>query len=289
MSDKNKGISPFKDPAFLKGSANKRKTEISDKDINEFKEAFSDGDDVKTYTPKKEASDPPKEKPAAQEALYEIPSVDIDAFFEKLTGIPSSKEKTGISSSAKEPSSAEKTRILSLGGLKKAPSSKAPVNEHKNIRKNVRVLVKSKQSDKHILDIAPPEEEKTNIIDVLGTKKGEDIFEAVDRVLAKDGTGAAYAAAMESVSKRDKQERDKKAIVSGKKLRDKLIKQNNTRKLKLIFCVVLFIISLLLPLSAAVYTEGGALSFLFSDGARVYGIVKILILLLLTAIFSPPV
>lgn len=287
MSDKNKGISPFKDPAFLKGSANKRKTEISDKDINEFKEAFSDGDDVKTYTPKKEASDPPKEKPAAQEALYEIPSVDIDAFFEKLTGIPSSKEKTGRSSSVKEPSPAEKTRILSLGGLKRAPSSKASVNEHKNIRKNVRVLVKSKQSDKHILDIAPPEEEKTNIIDVLGTKKGEDIFEAVDRVLAKDGTGAAYAAAMESVSKRDKQERDKKAIVSGKKLRDKLIKQNNTRKLKLIFCVVLFILSLLLPLSAAVCTEGGALSFLFSDGARVYGIVKILILLLLTAIFFP--
>lgn len=287
MSDKNKGISPFKDPAFLKGSANKRKTEISDKDINEFKEAFSDGDDVKTYTQKKEASDPPKEKPAAQEALYEIPSVDIDAFFEKLTGIPSSKEKTVRSNSAKEPSPAEKTRILSLGGLKRAPSSKASVNEHKNIRKNVRVLVKSKQSDKHILDIAPPEEEKTNIIDVLGTKKGEDIFEAVDRVLAKDGTGAAYAAAMESVSKRDKQERDKKAIVSGKKLRDKLIKQNNTRKLKLIFCVVLFILSLLLPLSAAVYTEGGALSFLFSDGARVYGIVKILILLLLTAIFFP--
>ena len=287
MSDKNKGISPFKDPAFLKGSANKRKTEISDKDINEFKEAFSDGDDVKTYTQKKEASDPPKEKPAAQEALYEIPSVDIDAFFEKLTGIPSSKEKTVRSNSAKEPSPAEKTRILSLGGLKRAPSSKASVNEHKNIRKNVRVLVKSKQSDKHILDIAPPEEEKTNIIDVLGTKKGEDIFEAVDRVLAKDGAGAAYAAAMESVSKRDKQERDKKAIVSGKKLRDKLIKQNNTRKLKLIFCVVLFILSLLLPLSAAVYTEGGALSFLFSDGARVYGIVKILILLLLTAIFFP--
>ena len=41
MSDKNKGISPFKDPAFLKGSANKRKTEISDKDIKDFNEEQS--------------------------------------------------------------------------------------------------------------------------------------------------------------------------------------------------------------------------------------------------------
>jgi len=287
MSDKNKGISPFKDPAFLKGSANKRKTEISDKDINEFKEAFSDGDDVKTYTPKKEASDPPKEKPASQEALYEIPSVDIDAFFEKLTGVPSSKEKTGRSSSAKEPSSAEKTRILSLGGLKRAPSSKAPVNEHKNIRKNVRVLVKNKQSDRHILDLAPAEEEKTNIIDVLGTKKGEDIFEAVDKAVTKDSTSAAYAAAMESISKREKQNREKKALLTGKALRDELISQNNTRKLRLVFCAALFFLSLIYSMLPSLYKEGSSLGFLFSDGARLYGIINILLLLSLVAVFFP--
>lgn len=281
MSDKSKGISPFKDPAFLKGSVNKRKTEISDKDRKEFRDAFGDGEEVMTYTPKKSAPKVSKEK-TASENLYEKPSVDIDAFFETLTGIPTAKEK-----SVKEPSSTEKTRVIGLGGFRKASGTKAPADEHKNLKKNVRVLVKSKQSDKHILDIAPPEEEKTNIIDVLGTKKGEDIFAAVDRVLTKDSNGAAYAAAMESMSKKEKQERDKRALACGKEIRDNLIKQNNTRKLRLIFSAVLFFVTLIYSLLPSVYTEGGTLEFLFSGGARAYGIINIVFLLLLTAVFFP--
>ncbi len=282
MSDKNNGISPFKDPAFLKGSVNKRKAEISDKDIDEFREAFSDGDEVKTYSPKKSASDASAKSNVSGESLYEKPSFDIDAFFENLTGIPSQKEKPSKGKAVRKPSEEEKTRNISLG-----TSFKRASGESKNIKKNVRVLVKSKQSDRHILDVAPAEEEKTNVIDVLGLKKGEDIFEAVDKAVTKDSSSAAYTAAMESVSRKEKQDRDRKALLAGKTLKQELIKQNNTRKLRLIFCGVFFILSLVVSLLPAFYTEGGALSFLFSGGARIYGAVNIIMLLILTAVFLP--
>ena len=297
MSENKKGISPFKDPAFLKGSANKRKTEISDKDINEFREVFYDSDEVKTYKPKKStapaaaektSSEGKAEKPVSRESLYEKPSVDIDAFFENLTGTPATPKKVPARKTVKEPSSAEKTRLVNVSSAVKSLSdTKHPVSENKNIKKNVRVLVKSKQSDKHILDIAPAEEEKTNVIDVLGTVKGEDIFEAVDKAVTKDSTSAAYTAAMESISKKERQERDKKAIRNGKALRDELIKQNNTRKLRLLFSLVLFFLSSVVGLLPSFYTDGGTLAFLFSNGARMYGILNILLLALVVAVFFP--
>ncbi len=290
MSENKNGISPFKDPAFLKGSSKKRKTEISDKDINEFRAAFDDGDDVKTYKPKKsppssEVKGNPTDTPASCEAMYEIPRTDIDAFFENLTGTPSPDKKAASRKAVREPSATERTRVVNLGASKK--QTKTPPSEHKNIKKNVRVLVKSKQSDKHILDIAPPEEEKTNIIDILGTQKGEDIFAAVDRVLTKDSGNTAYADAMESISKKERQERDKKAIAAGRAMRDELINRNSKRKLRLVFALVLFFLSMIFNLMPSLYTEGGGLSFLFSGGAKVYGIINILLLLLLVAVFLP--
>ena len=105
MSDKNKGISPFKDPAFLKGTANKRKTEISDKDRKDFRDAFGDGEEVKKYTPKKASSRIPDKKSTATEDLYKKPSEDIDAFFETLTGIPIPKDADIPKRDVSEPSS----------------------------------------------------------------------------------------------------------------------------------------------------------------------------------------
>ena len=283
MSDKNKGISPFKDPAFLKGTANKRKTEISDKDRKDFRDAFGDGEEVKTYTPKKASSRVPDKKSTATDDLYKKPSVDIDAFFETLTGIPIPKDADIPKRDVSEPSSNEKTRVIGLGALRKAAGGKSPAEEDKNLKKNVRVLVKNKQSDQHILDFAIPDEEKTNIIDVLGAKKGEDIFAVVDKALTKDSDG--YAAAIESVNKKERRERDKKALAYANELRDKLIKKNNRRKLKLIFCIVFLILTIIFSLIPSLYTEGGALSFLFSGGAAVYGIINIVLLLILAAVF----
>ncbi|MBR5826159.1 MAG: hypothetical protein IKY78_03635 [Clostridia bacterium] len=276
MSDKNKGISPFKDPAFLKGSANKRKTEISDKDIKDFRDAFGDGESVKTYKPRKSPAKAPDKKSTSTEDLYKKPSVDIDAFFETLTEIPIPKDADAPKKEIPEPPSNEKTRVIGLGALKKAVNKNPPAEEDKNLKKNVRVLVKNKQSDQHILDFAVPDEEKTNIIDVLGTKKGEDIFTAVDRALTKDSDG--YAAAIESVNKKERRERDKKAAAYAKELRDKLIKKNNRRKLKLIFCGVFLLLTLIISLLPSLYTNVGAV---------VYGIINIVLLLILIGVFFP--
>ena len=287
MSEKNKGISPFKDPAFLKGSDKLHRTEVSSKDIAEFNKAFSDDDETKPIPSLKKAVAP---SAPSSEDLYATPAVDIDAFFEGLTGkkaAPRAKAPTGGNAVKKEAAGSNKTRSFSLNeGLKKRISETAKLSgEEKNIKKNVRVLVKSKQSDRHILDLPPDEEEKTNIIDVLGTQKGENIFEAVDKAVTKDTASAAFAAAVEKRNETVKNNRDKKAISTGKALRASLISQNKTRRLQLIFCLALFIPCIVLTILPSFYVEGNSLSFLFANGARVYSLINILLICAMSGVF----
>lgn len=292
MSDNNKGISPFKDPAFLKGSDKLHRTKVSSKDINEFKKAFSDDEETKHIPSlKKRVKKEAETSPATQEELYATPDVDIDAFFESITGKKpaSTKAKSAAHNTAvkKDAGSTQKTRSFSLNdSFKKRVSETVRLpGEEKNIKKNVRVLVKSTQSDRHILDILPDEEEKTNIIDVLGTQKGENIFEAVDKAVTKDTASAAFAAAVEKRNETVKHNRDKKAINTGKALRASLIRQNKTRSLQLIFCLAAFIPCAVLTVLPSFYSEGNGLSFLFANGARVYSVINILLIVAMAGVF----
>lgn len=285
MSEKNNGISPFKDPAFLKSSDKLHRTEVSSKDIAEFKKAFSDDDETK-YIPSLKKKEP-EATAVSNEDLYATPDVDIDAFIESLTGKKSATPKSKATVQKKEAGITQKTRSFNLNeSFKKRVSeaTKLP-GEEKNIKKNVRVLVKSKQSDRHILDILPDEEEKTNIIDILGTQKGENIFEAVDKAVTKDTASAAFAAAVEKRNKTVKNNREKKAISAGKALRASLIKQNKTRRLQLIFCLAVFIPCAILTLLPSFYVEGNGLSFLFANGARVYSFINILLVCTMAGVF----
>ena len=285
MSDYKKDISPFKDASFLKGSDKKIKAEVSAEDIKEFNSVFGD-DDVKAYTPKNKAP-----APAAEEDLYSVQSVDIDAFFESLTGKKAapnkSKSNTGTVKILSDDPADGRTRHFSLNDAfrKKSTGASHSTGEIKNIKKNVRVLVKNKQSDRHILDNMSEVEEKTNVIDVLSTKKGENIFEVVDKAVTKDSTSAAYAAAMESINKSEKIKRDRQALLTGKALRDDLLKQSKSRKLQLIFSLSLFVVSLLISLLPSLYSDGNSLEFLFANGGRLYAILNLISLFSLIGVF----
>ncbi len=296
MSDKKNGISPFKDPAFLKGSDKTRRSEVSAEDIDEFKKAFSDDDDVREFTPAKNSvkaeSAASDSAPEATEDLYAVQSVDIDAFIASLTGkkAPAKQDKASArhtEKSRKASPASERTKNFNLNdSFKKRINEIAPLpGEEKNIKKNVRVLVKSKQSDRHILDKLPDEEEKTNIIDVLNTKKGEDIFDAVDKAVTKDSSSAALAAALENRSKSAKKKRDQQAILTGKALRSSLIKQNKTQRIQLIFCFALFFTCLILSILPSFYSEGNTLEFMFRNGGRLFGILNVVALIPLVGVF----
>ena len=289
MSDKKNGISPFKDPAFLKGSDNFRRTDVSADDIKEFRKAFSDDEDVKRGSPSASRTASPAAK--GDDDLYAVQSVDIDAILENLSGIPAKKDGKAATPQKKDKKLPDlqdgKTRSFSLSNsVKKKISETVKVpGEEKNIKKNVRVLVKSKQSDRHILETAADEEEKTNIIDVLSSVKNENIFEAVDKAVTKGGNSPLVAEAMEARNRNEKKKRDREAILTGKALRASLIKSNGTRKVQLIFVLALFFLSLIVSLLPLFYSEGNLLEFMFGNGGLVFSIMNIALLIPLIAVF----
>ncbi len=149
----------------------------------------------------------------------------------------------------------------------------------------MRVLVKSKQSDRHILDTVSDEEEKTNIIDVLSSVKNENIFDAVDKAVTKGGNSPLIAEAIETRNRNEKKKRDRQAILTGKALRASLIKKNATRKIQLIFVLALFFLSLILSVLPLFYSEGNLLEFMFGKGGLVFSVLNIILLIPLISVF----
>lgn len=296
MSDRNQGISPFKDPAFLKGSDKTRRANVSADDINEFRKTFSDDEEVKRHTPA--AAKRPKAVQTApasakkEDDLYAVQQVDIDAIMRNISGTAVKKEGVASQSSAASRKKTEapegRTRSFSLNSSAKKRINEAAraSGEEKNIKKNVRVLVKNKQSDRHILDTARDDgEEKTNIIDVLSSVKNDNIFDAVDKGVTKGGNNSIVAEAMEARNRNERKKRDHEAILTGKALRGSLIKANNSRKTRLAFVLALFFLSLVLSLLPLFYSEGNLLEFMFGNGGLVYSIINIVLLTLLVAVF----
>ena len=299
MSDRNQGISPFRDPAFLKGSDKTRRANVSADDINEFKNTFSDDEDVKKYTPApakrpRPAAAPARPAPAAakkEEDLYTVQQVDIDAIMRNISGSSQKNEGKASSTAVRDRKKADapegRTRSFSLNSSakKRIGETVKKTGEEKNIKKNVRVLVKNKQSDRHILDTAHDEEEKTNIIDVLSSVKNDNIFDAVDKGVTKGGNNSIVAEAMEARNRNERKKRDREAILTGKALRGSLIKANASRKIRLTFVLALFFLSLVLSVLPIFYSEGNLLEFMFGNGGLVFSIINIVLLIPLIAVF----
>ena len=290
MSDNNKGISPFKDPAFLKGSDKTRRTDVSAEDINEFRRAFSDEDTVKKYTPAPKKKVPPPAPIKEEEDLYAVQSVDIDAIMESISGTPAKKpsKKPSDNSAEKKRTAVDgKTRNFTLDSSvkKKIKDSVRTPGDEKDIKKNVRVLVKSKQSDRHILE-TEADEAATNIIDVLSSVQNANIFEAVDKAVTKDANNPLLAEAIEARNKNERKKRDRQAILTGKALRSSLIKSNISRKTKLVFILALFFLSLILSLMPLFYSQGNLLEFMFGNGGLVFSLINIILLLPLIGVFN---
>ncbi len=145
MSDNNKGISPFKDPAFLKGSDKTRRANVSDDDIKEFRKAFSDEEDVKKFTPSSTKKSRPAPEKKSDDDLYAVQSVDIDAIMESLSGVPAKEDGKAASPVKKDKKLQEvqdgKTRSFSLSSSVKKKISetvRVPGEEKKHKKERAR-------------------------------------------------------------------------------------------------------------------------------------------------------
>lgn len=266
-----------------KGDKTKIKhSELSEEEKREFADAFSDDEDtqVKTYTPSKKApaTEKKQEKHVSapepvnyQEDLYAVPSFDTDKFFATLSF--DTKEQKVVTPGA-EPVADDKTVDFSKTQAVKIKEASAPaakpkketatenisntrhfnlrsvtkkiqldINKKSSFMQNFRVLSKDRE-DRAILEAAPAGKGGKGLADSVKTRKGEDIFEAVEKAyLDKDEVTQIK---IENSALR--KERDHKGALRAAEIKREAEKEIAKQKNFLIVYGVLFIISLILTI-----------------------------------------
>lgn len=281
MSEKNKEKKlPDKDyfHNFKSKKEKRSKQQLSDEEKREFAEAFGDGEkeeDVKTYLPgikiMKETNEPAEAE--KQEEMYTLPEFNSDEFFASL-GFGVKKERAGVKAEKEDKKddtvAFSKTQAVRLVEEKPAGDIN-PVNEktaaykteslsntrHFNLRsmtkkiqldknkksfmQNFRVLSKDKE-DRAILEAAPVGKGGKGLADSVKPKKGEDVFEAVEKAyLNKD---EATQIKIENTALR--KQRDLKGIQRGNDIKIESEKKLEKEKKNITACGVLFVLLLIL-------------------------------------------
>lgn len=212
-------------------------------------------------------SEKPASAPASEEDMYALPEFDADEFFSTLgidIGVPSKKkeqstekpdgaDKTQIVPRATEntvaaaPEKAEKketadtlsrTRHFSLRSMtKKMPADKSK----KTFRQNFRVLSKDRE-DRAIIEAAPAGKGGRTFADSVKAKKGEDIFEAVEKAyLEKD-----EVTQIKIENTQHRKERNTKGAEKAAEIRRYAEAQLSRQKNKLMVYIVLFAVTAML-------------------------------------------
>ncbi len=123
-------------------------------------------------------------------------------------------------------------------------------------------FLKSKESDESILEAVPTGKGKDSVMDSVRASEGEDIFTAVEKAQKK---------------KKRKALNNRQTFISLREYEEKLTGRLSSGKLNLGFSLGALVLSFILTVLPSFYKEGGALEFLFSDGAIFYGIINILV------------
>ena len=168
---------------------------------------------------------------------------------------------------------AEKPRVVSQAAVERQLKK-----TRKNLIENFRVLSKE-TSDKAILEKEPTGEGGKSVADSLEIKKGETLFDAVDRA-DKKKKGGFLEKGVRYVQGKTRSERKREELNGAKIQRISLKEQKEKRKGQLRAVTVLFALSLVLFFMLCVYAETGALSALFGGSAAVYILLNVLLIAL---------
>ncbi len=168
--------------------------------------------------------------------------------------------------------------------LENAKRNSKDSQQNKKFMQNFRVLSK-KSSDKTLLEASPTGKAKGNVADNVRLEDGEDLFLAVERAESKKKKGVFNAKGKSADFMLDKANKKKKeeVLMKAKELAAVLAKQTLKQKIQLIILGILTLVSAVLCILPTVYVAGGPLEIMFKDGARLYAIINIVLLLLAAA------
>lgn len=158
--------------------------------------------------------------------------------------------------------------------------------QNKKFMQNFRVLFK-KTEDRTLLEAVPTGDSKGNVADRVKIEDGEDIFEAVERAESRKKKGVFHAkgkSADHILGKANKKKKEE-VLMKAKELSGILHSKLAKQKIQLIILGVLGFVMIVLSFLPAFYTdEESPLNVLFKDGARIYGVINIVLLILTAAI-----
>ncbi len=147
-----------------------------------------------------------------------------------------------------------------------------------NLIDNFRVLSKE-IDDEAILEKEPTGEGGKSLADLFEAKKGESLFDIIDRTdTRKKGKGGLLKLGektVRSVQQRTRLERRREEMKSAKKERLSLKEATKKEKKRIGIFGVLFLLSLVLFFLLSSYVNSGAVSFLFAGGAVPYLVLNL--------------
>ena len=158
----------------------------------------------------------------------------------------------------------------------------ASAKQNKKFMQNFRVLSK-KTNDSTILEATPTGEAKGNVADRIKLEEGEGLFDAVERAesLKKKGVFHAKGKSADRILDKANKKKKEEVLMKAKELSAVLQKKLAIQKIQLIVLGIIGFIMIIFSFLPSLYTaEESPLQVLFKDGAKVYGIINIALLML---------
>ena len=154
--------------------------------------------------------------------------------------------------------------------------------QNKKFMQNFRVLSR-KTEDRTLLEVVPTGDGKGNVADRVKLEEGEDIFEAVERAESRKKRGVFNAKGKSAYGILDKANKKKKeeVLMKAKELSGVLYTKLAKQKIQLVALGILGFIMIVLSFLPMLNTgEESPLNALFKDGARIYGVLNIALLMI---------
>lgn len=161
-------------------------------------------------------------------------------------------------------------------------SAEKEAKQNKKFMQNFRVLSK-KTNDRTILEATPTGEGKGNVADRIKLEEGEDLFDAVERAesLKKKGVFHAKGKSADRILDKANKKKKEEVLMKAKELSAVLQRKLAMQKIQLIALGIIGFIMIIFSFLPLLYTaEESPLQVLFKDGAKVYGVKNIALLML---------
>lgn len=155
-------------------------------------------------------------------------------------------------------------------------SPKAKKEARKNLIENFRVL-NSSEADSAIIEKNSTGSGAESIFDSVEVKKGENIFDAVERAGTEEKKLTEEE--IKAAQKKARMAKRNNEIELARSIKQRLSKKGKKVRLKSIVMIVLFVVSLMLSILPLIAVKAKGLELVFSNGARIYTALNIFVLI----------